>query len=57
LAGPLALPYAGCTGARTTGQDAGSYLVAGPGWDGPVPDGLTGRIDTDSFIVEILGRT
>lgn len=29
-------------GARTTGYQAGNYLFAGPGWDGPTPDGITG---------------
>jgi hypothetical protein len=50
-------PYAGFIGARTTGQDAGTYLVAGPDWNGPEPEGLSGTIRADSFIVGILGRT
>jgi hypothetical protein len=50
-------PYAGFVGARTTGQEAGSYLIAGPGWRGSTPAGPTGRIDADSLLVGCLGRT
>ena len=49
--------YAGFIGARSTGEREGTYLLAGPGWNGPVPDGLTGTIHADSFIVGCLGRT
>ena len=28
-------------GSRTTGNDGGSFLVAGPGWNGPVPAGVS----------------
>jgi len=27
-------------GSRTTGSNAGAYLIAGPGWDGDVPKGM-----------------
>jgi hypothetical protein len=30
----------GYMGTRTTGRAAGNYLVAGPDWDGPTPDGI-----------------
>jgi hypothetical protein len=30
----------GYIGSRTTGNDGGSYLVAGPGWDGAQPPGV-----------------
>jgi hypothetical protein len=30
----------GYIGSRATGNDAGNYLVAGPGWDGPTPAGI-----------------
>ncbi|MGW0938501.1 DUF1254 domain-containing protein [Streptomyces sp. NPDC002666] len=49
--------YVGYIGARTTGPDAGDYLVAGPGWDGEVPGGIAGVLRADTFLVGILGRT
>ncbi|MFF3497053.1 DUF1254 domain-containing protein [Streptomyces sp. NPDC002795] len=49
--------YVGYVGARTTGQEAGDYLVAGPGWSGAVPDGIAGVLRADTFLVGILGRT
>jgi hypothetical protein len=30
----------GYIGSRTTGNDGGNFLVAGPGWKGPVPPGI-----------------
>jgi len=30
----------GYIGSRSTGHEAGSYLVAGPGWQGEIPDGI-----------------
>ena len=30
----------GYIGSRATGHEAGDYLVAGPGWSGPVPPGI-----------------
>ncbi|MEV0533685.1 DUF1254 domain-containing protein [Kitasatospora sp. NPDC050463] len=49
--------YAGFIGSRTTGQEAGDYLVAGPGWQGTVPDGTAGVIRTATELIGILGRT
>ncbi|MFC1409241.1 DUF1254 domain-containing protein [Streptacidiphilus sp. N1-12] len=49
--------YVGFVGARTTGTGAGTYLVAGPGWDGPLPAGLDGVLRADTQLVGILGRT
>ena len=28
-------------GSRTTGNEGGSFLIAGPGWNGDVPEGIT----------------
>ncbi|MFF1906289.1 DUF1254 domain-containing protein [Kitasatospora sp. NPDC058218] len=53
----LDTPYAGFIGARTTGQEPGDYLVAGPGWRGTVPDGTAGVIRTATELIGILGRT
>ncbi|MFJ4840816.1 DUF1254 domain-containing protein [Streptomyces sp. NPDC088746] len=49
--------YVGYIGARTTGPEAGDHLVAGPGWDGEVPQGIAGVLRADTFLVGILGRT
>ncbi|MFC9331140.1 DUF1254 domain-containing protein [Kitasatospora sp. NPDC057015] len=49
--------YAGFVGARTTGQQAGDYLVAGPGWQGEVPAGIDGVIRTATQLIGVLGRT
>ena len=49
--------YAGYVGAATTGPGAGSYLLAGPGWDGPTPDGITGVIRSATDILGTLTRT
>ncbi|GAA1357818.1 DUF1254 domain-containing protein [Streptomyces beijiangensis] len=49
--------YVGYIGARTTGQEAGHYLLAGPGWRGEVPGGLAGVLRADTFLVGVLGRT
>ena len=43
-------------GKRTTGTEAGDYLISGPGWDGSVPRGLT-PISSPNNSVLILGRT
>ncbi|MFF3260922.1 DUF1254 domain-containing protein [Streptomyces sp. NPDC002932] len=49
--------YVGYVGARTTGQGAGHYLIAGPGWVGDVPDGVAGVLRADTQLVGCLGRT
>jgi hypothetical protein len=43
-------------GWRTTGTEAGNFLVTPPGWTGTVPDGTT-RIDAPTPYVWIIGRT
>jgi hypothetical protein len=49
--------YVGYVGTRTTGADAGDYLLAGPGWTGTVPDGLAGVLRADTQLVGCVGRT
>lgn len=44
-------------GARATGYQAGNYLFAGAGWDGPMPDGIDGVRRTEGRFVLLLGRT
>src|ERR1700759_3134432 len=43
-------------GSRTTGTQAGNYLVTPPGWSGTVPQGMT-RISAPTAYVWIIGRT
>jgi hypothetical protein len=43
-------------GWRTTGTQAGNFLITPPGWTGDIPSGMT-RIDAPTPYVWILGRT
>ncbi|MER5836693.1 DUF1254 domain-containing protein [Rhodococcus qingshengii] len=49
--------YAGFVGAVTTGTGAGSYLLAGPTWNGDVPAGIDGVIRSATDFVGSLTRT
>ena len=42
-------------GKRTTGTQAGDYLITGPGWKGQVPSGMT-QISSPNNAVLVLGR-
>ena len=42
-------------GKRTTGTQAGDYLIAGPGWKGQAPSGMT-RIASPNNAVLVIGR-
>ena len=42
-------------GKRTTGTDAGDYLITGPGWKGAVPRGMA-QISSPNNSVLVLGR-
>ena len=42
-------------GKRTTGTQAGDYLLSGPGWKGQVPSGMT-QISSPNNAVLVLGR-
>ena len=42
-------------GKRTTGTDAGDYLIAGPGWKGTVPRGMA-QISAPNDSVLVIGR-
>ncbi|NHT19110.1 DUF1254 domain-containing protein [Cellulomonas sp. IC4_254] len=44
-------------GAASTGRDAGDWVVAGPGWDGPVPPGVRGVLRPTSWLVRVITRT
>jgi hypothetical protein len=43
-------------GRRTTGTQAGDYLITGPGWKGTVPNGMT-QIAAPDDTVLLIGRT
>jgi hypothetical protein len=42
-------------GTRSTGTQAGDYLITGPGWNGQVPGGMT-QIASPNNSVLVLGR-
>jgi hypothetical protein len=44
-------------GSRTTGNDGGTYLIAGPGWHGHTPEGVDKVIGAETELVSIIGRT
>lgn len=42
-------------GKRTTGTQAGDYLITGPGWNGQVPSGMK-QISSPNHSVFVIGR-
>ncbi|OBF34957.1 cell envelope protein [Mycobacterium sp. ACS1612] len=44
-------------GSRTTGNGGGKYLLAGPNWKGPKPDGINEVIQSDTELALVLYRT
>ncbi|WAH95747.1 DUF1254 domain-containing protein [Arthrobacter sp. MMS18-M83] len=42
-------------GKRTTGTEAGDYVLSGPGWKGTVPDGMT-QISSPTDSALVIGR-
>ena len=44
-------------GSRTTGNNGGAYLLAGPGWQGRKPDAITEIIHADTEFVQVAYRT
>ena len=44
-------------GSRATGNDGGSFLVAGPGWKGSKPDGIKQVIQSETEMVLAVYRT
>ena len=47
----------GYIGTRITGNDGGDFLIAGPNWDGKIPEGITGTRQAETDYVSILART
>ena len=44
-------------GTRTEGNDGGTYLIAGPNWDGKIPHGIDDVFESTTDFIYILGRT
>jgi hypothetical protein len=44
-------------GTRTTGNDGGSFLIAGPSWEGKTPGGITKIIRSETDLAVALYRT
>jgi hypothetical protein len=44
-------------GSRTTGNDGGRFLVAGPGWNGDTPDGIKKVIRSETELAIAVYRT
>jgi hypothetical protein len=44
-------------GTRTTGNDGGSYLVAGPNWKGPTPKGIKKVVRSETELIIVVYRT
>lgn len=44
-------------GSRATGNDGGSFLLVGPGWQGEKPAGVKAAIQSETMFVFILYRT
>lgn len=44
-------------GTRATGREAGTYLLVGPGYNGPIPAGFTDVLRFETDLVFIIGRS
>ena len=44
-------------GSRTTGNEGGSFLIAGPGWKGDTPEGITKTIRSETQLMLAIYRT
>ena len=44
-------------GSRASGNDGGRYLVAGPGWKGEIPEGITEVIRSETNLLLAIYRT
>jgi hypothetical protein len=53
---PLKNTIFATVGKRTTGTEAGDYLISGPGWKGSVPQGMA-QISSPNNSVLVIGRT
>ncbi len=53
----LCADLVGSIGVRTTGFAAGSYLIAGPDWEGETPEGIVGVLRSASQLAALRGQT
>jgi hypothetical protein len=44
-------------GTRSSGSEAGKYLVAGPNWSGEVPEGINRVVKSETEFINLLYRT
>jgi hypothetical protein len=44
-------------GTRTSGNNGGTFLVAGPRWKGSVPPGITRVLQPETEFINVVGRT
>jgi len=44
-------------GSRTTGNDGGVFMIAGPNWKGDIPEGITKVFHAETELILIIGRT
>ncbi|MFK7697888.1 DUF1254 domain-containing protein [Pseudomonas caspiana] len=44
-------------GSRTTGNKGGTYMIAGPDWEGQKPSGVDQVIQAETDLVSVVGRT
>jgi hypothetical protein len=44
-------------GSRTTGNNGGDFLIAGPNWKSPIPKGIVKVIRSETQLVNVVGRT
>ena len=44
-------------GSRTTGNGGGTYVIAGPKWEGEIPEGFDKVIRSETDLVTVAGRT
>jgi len=44
-------------GSRTTGNDGGTYMIAGPTWTGETPKNITKVFRAETDFVSVIGRT
>ncbi|MGH0032951.1 MAG: DUF1254 domain-containing protein [Myxococcota bacterium] len=47
----------GYMGSRTTGNDAGCFLVSGPGWSGETPEGIEKAFQSETDFTFVVFRT
>ncbi len=44
-------------GSRTTGNDGGVFMIAGPNWKGEIPEGITKVFRAETEFIVVIGRT